>query len=163
MLRGSRPDAYETEVVEVGEGGARAACLRAVGDPGDGFGTLMQMVAADDYREKRLRFRARVRGESVEKWSGLWMRVDGPGDQSLAFDNMEDRALRGSFDWTAAEVVLDAPAESEAVAFGLVLVGGGAAWLTHVLFETVTQEVAITGGPRNRHLSRQPQNLDFSG
>jgi hypothetical protein len=159
IISGSRSDAYEAAIMPLAGSGSRAASLRAVRDPGDGFGTLMQMLAAEDYRGKRLRFSASVKGEDVRNWSGLWMRVDGQRSQ-LEFDNMQDRPLHGTFEWTAAEIVLDAPSESEAVAFGLLLAGTGTVWLRDVRFEAVSGDAALEEtAPR---LRREPRNLDFS-
>ena len=88
------------------------------------------------------------------------MRVDGatPG-APLAFDNMQNRPLRGSFDWRRVEVVLDVPSEASAVAFGLLLTGRGAVRMSHLGLEVVDQSVSVT----DTYLRpRQPINLDFS-
>ena len=45
---------------------------------GDGFGTLMQMISADEYRGGRWKLTARMRTEDAHK-AQMWMRVDGAG------------------------------------------------------------------------------------
>src|SRR3982074_3808572 len=104
----------------------------------------MQMVLAERYRGRRLRFAATVRGESIETWAGLWMRIDGRNDEELGLDNMEERPLSGTFDWGRFEVVLDVPVEAHAIAFGVLLARSGQVWLRDVKLEIVTFDVALT-------------------
>jgi hypothetical protein len=76
------------------------------------------MFKADAYRNKRMRFAAVVKSESVAVWTGLWIRIDGPEDgKALGFDNMLNRPIHGTTDWQKCEVVLDVPQESVYVAF----------------------------------------------
>ncbi|MGE5360602.1 MAG: hypothetical protein ACM3NQ_16425, partial [Bacteroidales bacterium] len=70
------------------------------------FGTWATVIDANPYLGKRLRLSAYVRTEVVANWVGLWMRVDGPKGY-LTFDNMENRAIRGTTDWKKYDVVLD--------------------------------------------------------
>jgi hypothetical protein len=58
-------------------------------------------------------------------------------------------------------VVLDVPAEAEAIALGVLLVGEGEAWLSGCAVETVGTDVETTGHDA-RDLPDQPQNLDFT-
>jgi hypothetical protein len=155
-----RPGLYDAGVEPIDDGEARAAYLRSVADPGQGFATLMQMVLAERYRGQRLRFAATVRGESIETWAGLWMRIDGRNDEELGLDNMEERPLSGTFDWGRFEVVLDVPAEAHAIAFGVLLARLGQVWLRDVKLEIVSSDVPLTR--RRRPIAPNPQNLDFS-
>ena len=50
-----------------------------------------------------------VKSNEVEKYAGLWMRVDGQQNQVLSFDNMQNRPFRETTDWKKYEVVLDVP------------------------------------------------------
>lgn len=70
-----------------------------MGDEAKGFGTLTQWFRADEYRGKRLRMTAYVRTSGVERWAGLWMRIDGKEKTGLAFDNMMRRPVKGTTDW----------------------------------------------------------------
>src|SRR4026209_321775 len=65
-----------------------------------GFGTLMQEFQPGDFRGKRVRMSAYVRSRKVTDWAGLWMRVDGSGGKTLSFDNMQDRPIKASTDWS---------------------------------------------------------------
>ena len=120
----------------------------------------MQQFKADAYRGQRLRLAALVCSEGVERWAGLWMRVDGAGRHSLAFDNMQNRGITGTTDWTLYSVVLDvAQRESTLIAFGVLLSGAGQIRIADVRIEPVGLDVPSTGGPQLRD---HPINLDFT-
>jgi hypothetical protein len=115
----------------------------------DGTGTMMQDIAPDDYLGKRVRFSGYVRARGVKNWAGLWMRVDSQTNprgcgEMLAFDNMEDRPIMGSSEWTRYDVVLDVAKEAKGIAFGILLKGEGTVWLSGASFEVVGTEVAST-------------------
>jgi hypothetical protein len=77
----------------------------------DGFGTLMQSIRSGKYKGKRIRLSGLVRSQEVVGWAGLWMRVDQAKD-IIAFDNMQDRPIKGTTGWQQYEVVLDVPQDS---------------------------------------------------
>lgn len=145
-LAGSRPQAYELlpEPADAPGGRPGALVLRTVGDPGDGFGTMSQGISAEPHRGRRVRLRATVRGQYVADWAGLWMRVDGRARPALAFDNMQDRPLRGTFDWRSLAVVLDVPDEATSIAFGVLMVGTGAVHVVDADLEAVGEDVPVT-------------------
>lgn len=161
LLAGSRRDCYEIGV-KLGEAaaGKPAAYLRSTTDPSGGFGTLMQQIVPDEFVGKRLRFSGAVRSEAVLNWAGLWMRVDGAReDPMLAFDNMHDRGIKGSTDWSRYSVVLDVPEKATNIAFGVLLNGEGAVWVADLALEAVGLEAPTTGEWRR---ASKPLNLDFS-
>jgi RNA polymerase sigma factor (sigma-70 family) len=162
FMAGDHPGQYAHEITPGPEAGRRAARVSfASQDSPGGFGTLMQMFKADDYRGKRMRFSAEARTKDVDGWLGLWMRVDGDTQRSLAFDNMQSRAVKGTTDWERYDVVLDVAEEATAIAFGVLLSGRGEGWISGVRFEPVGPEVATTGGG-TRGIADSPANLDFS-
>ena len=163
---GSHPKDYEMSLDRNGpHGGNACAYLKSVVPETSGFGTLMQMFKADEYRGKRVRMSGYVKAKDASDWAGLWMRVDGARkDEMLAFDNMEDRAIKGTIDWKKYEIVLDVPENSEMVAFGLLLSGKGQAWMDDLQFETVGKDVPTTGRTTAGAASRSakiPLNLNF--
>ena len=128
-----------------------------------GFGTYMQMFDASDYLGKRVRFSAMVKTEDVQNWASLWMRVDGE-NKAIAFDNMQNRSLKGTQTWTRSAVVLDVDAKlAKRIAFGIMLAGKGAMWVNNVKFETVGEDVPVTDMTKNSppSLPKKPANLDF--
>jgi hypothetical protein len=128
----------------VGRSGGGSGHVTAASQASDGFGSLSQIIRADDYRGKRLRFSAYVKTRDVAgRGAGLWMRVDGNGG-TTGFDNMQSRPLLGNADWTRVSVVLDVPVEAEGILFGLILASGGEAWIDDASLEVVGTDVAST-------------------
>ncbi len=65
-------------------------------------------------------------GEEIEDgWGGLWMRVDGRDRKITAFDNMQNRSIKGTTDWSTYSVVLDVSEEAVDVSFGTLMSGKG--------------------------------------
>jgi hypothetical protein len=160
---GSRPADYEMGVDRtVRHAGSFSAFVRSREDAG-GFGTLLQSVGAESYRGKRIRLSGWVRAEGIEPgWAGLWLRVDGPADEDgqaevLAFDNMGDRKITGTSDWTRHDIVLEVPETAESLFYGLLLQQTGQVWMDELQIEVVTGDVPVTGTWR----AQRPRNLDF--
>jgi TIR domain len=110
-----------------------------------GFGTLMTMIEANPYRGKRLEMTGYAKSTSVGGWAGLWMRIDGPLQELLGFDNMHDRPIIGTTSWTKIRIVLEVPAESSRIAYGVVLDGEGQVWIDDIKFDVVGEEIPTTG------------------
>src|SRR5580658_5580470 len=109
LITGSKPQEYDCEVdSQAMYNNKPSAYLEAKKADVEGFGTLMQFFSAGQYTEKRVRLSAFVKSEGVRDWAGLWMRVD-KGKKLLAFDNMQDRPIKGTTAWHNYEVVLDVP------------------------------------------------------
>ncbi len=124
-----------------------------------GFGTLSQIFDAKKYHGHRLRLTAEIRSEEVVNQALMWLRVDGCNrKESLAFDNMNERPIKGTTDWQSYEIVLDVPKEATAIAFGVILRGSGKVFFDNFRFESVAQTVV----PERRKLALGPSNLDFS-
>jgi hypothetical protein len=161
---GSAPADYEMGMdTVVRHTGRASAFIEAKGKDSKGFGTLMQTADPGDLKGKRVRLSAYVKSEKVDDWAGLWFRVDGEGRSNfaLAFDNMQDRPIKGTNDWTRVFIVLDVPQEARALAFGILMNGSGRVWMDDLKFEVVGTDVPVTGASGG---SRQgPQNLDFEG
>jgi len=156
-LAGSKPASYEAGTDEQAEYNAHpSAYLKSKEIVTDGFGTLMQNFSAEKYLGKRVRFSAFVKSEHVEDWAGLWMRVD-KGSELVSLDNMQDRAIKGTTEWKAYEVVLDVPPDATGISFGVLLARTGAVWLNSVKFEMVDASIPVTGRPSRE----EPTNLDF--
>ena len=167
ILAGSNPGDYSAAVdAAVKHSGAGSGSLRsnAADETEYRFGTLMQQSAPGAYRGKRVRMSAFIKATDVTAWAGLWMRVDGPSRNGssppLAFDNMVDRPIKGTSDWTRYAIVLDVDAKATNLAYGVLLAGGGAVWLDDVSFEVVDARVPTTGTAAEEP-RRSPINLGF--
>ena len=141
------------------EGGKSSATVKSIVPTTQGFGTLMQMSQVGEYGGKRIRLSGWVKSEKLTDWAGLWLRIDGPNPLApLGFDNMGGRPIKGTTDWTRYEIVLDVPAEAQRLAFGLLVSGGGQAWMDDLKFEVVPTTVKTTGAAL---APPAPSNLNF--
>lgn len=113
----------------------------------DGVGYLRQLLRPESFAAKRVRFSAYVKtlgiAGSVPRGAGLWMRIDGDRG-TVGFDNMAERAIVRSADWTKYEIVLDVPSKAIGITFGLLLSTPGDAWIDDVTVEVVEKEVRAT-------------------
>jgi hypothetical protein len=145
IASGSHPQDYKMGIdPDTSHGGKSSGTIKSVSDHPAGFGMLMQTVSADKYRGRRLRLTGYVKSREVEQWSGLWMRVDGKKYLPLAFDNMQDRPVKGTTEWQKVEIVLDVPEKAVSIAFGLMLMGGGQVWVDDIQLKTVSRDVRVT-------------------
>ena len=165
-MAGSKPADYESGVdLRTSFSGLSSGYLTSKQPIVDGYGTLMQSFSAEYYLGTRLRLKAWVRSENVQQWAGLWMRVDGQsGGMYLAFDNMEDRPIKGTTDWREYQVVLDVSPEASAISIGIALTGTGTVWMAGSKVEQVDGNVPTTGTAfkdRGRRLPKDPTNLGF--
>jgi len=146
FLSGASLESYRgTSDLDVHHGGRASGRLEFVDteEPDAGAGTLMQSIPADPYRGRRLRMSAFVRTKDVERWAGLWMRIDRPEGRSR-FDNMQSRPIVGTTEWSRYEVVLDVPDDAASIHFGIVQDGPGTSWIDDVSLEPVGSDVAST-------------------
>lgn len=164
MLTGVYPHQYQVGIDRktVHRGTASGMIKAEASANTQGFGTLMQMFKADQYREKRLRLSGFVKTEQAHM-AGLWMRIDGKDEEPLAFDNMQDRPISGTTDWMSYEVVLNVSASAQAIAFGILLGGPGQVWVDGIRLEEVDPSVPVTDimGKDHSLLPEEPVNLDF--
>lgn len=145
----------DTAIEESGSPNLTLKCIEEV----EGFVGIMQSFDADNYLGKRLRFSALVKSEGIERgWGGLWMRIDDHGRRSSAFDNMQDRPIKGTTDWLRHSVVLDVSEEASGIFFGTLMIGKGQLWVKDLKFEAVGRETPTTG--RQKRL--EPGNLELA-
>lgn len=159
-IAGNKPTGYESGIDALATHDSRpSAFLKSKQPVVHGFGTLMQDFRAARYVGKRVRFSAFVKTDDARDWAGLWMRVDN-GPKQLAFDNMQDRPIKGTTDWRRYEVVLDVPQDATGIFFGVLLSGAGSVWINDVKFEVVGPTVLPTDGDKLQRPD-EPTNLDF--
>ncbi|MDX1579507.1 MAG: hypothetical protein R3266_13560 [Gemmatimonadota bacterium] len=148
LLTGRDADDYElVRDMEVARSGEASLRLAARGNRHrDDWAVSVQMVDATPYRGRRVRLRGWLRSDDLGS-GGLWMRIDGIVEGRaalLALDNMEDREIEGTEDWTEREIVLDVAPESVTILFGAMIAGDGALWVDDLAFEGVEEDVALT-------------------
>ncbi len=147
ILAGSAPQDYTVgyETSGLVNGSRMYGLISSKADAkGAGFGTIMQMISAEDYRGQRVRFSGLLRPRDVESGAGLWFRVDASDGKILAFDNMQSRPVLGTQEWKRYEVVVDVPEQGTRIAFGVLLIGKGKLGINALQFEEVGRNVATT-------------------
>jgi beta-lactamase regulating signal transducer with metallopeptidase domain len=161
FLAGSKPANYRTGVdKQMLRAGLPSAYLLSSVQDADGFGTLMQSIGASQYAGKRVRLRGWIRARDVTNWAGLWMRID-KGQAMVGFDNMRNRAIRGTRQWKIYDVVLNVPTDATGISFGTLLAGPGEVWLNDLKFEVVGQDVPTTAEASDSAPPATPVNLNF--
>jgi hypothetical protein len=119
--------------------------IRSVENDISGFGTYMSKILPGKYSGKRLKMSGYMKSSDVNVWAGFWLRVDQPIGKPLAFDNMNDRGIKGTTNWAKYEIILDVPANAVGIAFGAILNGNGQIWFSEPDFEIVDNSIPTTG------------------
>lgn len=110
----------------------------------DDFGTYMTSIDPKEYLGKRIRLRGMLKSTDVKEWAGFWLRVDGENkEKSLAFDNMYNRSIKGTTDWTSYDIVLDVSKKATNIAYGALISKEGS-----IAFKDVTIEVVSNNVPK---------------
>ena len=97
---------------------------------GASFGTLVQSIAAEVYRGRRIKLAASVRTEVTGggNQGQMWLRVDQMDGQITFFDNMDDRPIR-SPEWQRFEIEGEVSEDANRIYFGCFLRGSGRVWV----------------------------------
>ena len=163
FMSGSEPGQYSAMVdKETFHSGTQSAKVTNSQPSASGFGTLMQEASPDEYKGKRWRMTFWLKTEAVQGWTSGWMRVDGKkGDSPLAFDNMQDRLIKGTTDWRQYSIVLDVSEQSTKIAFGIMLSGDGKIWIDDIQFEEVDNSVPVTCMYARKKYLTTAKNLNF--
>lgn len=145
LKTGSKPESYEIGKSSVQFENLPTYYLKSIVNVDNGFGTLSKVLSASDYTGKRVRLSGYIKSENVDNHAGMWMRVDGsePGN-TLAFDNMYNRPIKGTNDWTKYDIVLDFSDKSSLITYGVLLSGNGQLWISNLSFEVVGKDVPTT-------------------
>ncbi|MBC7896101.1 MAG: erythromycin esterase family protein [Cytophagaceae bacterium] len=176
----ARADLYDVGTDQgIRRGGATAGYLRSKTSAVDNtsFATMGQSLSALGWRGRRIRLTGWMHAEDIEgPGAGLWMRVDTRSGYA-GFDNMGNRAIRGSQDWASHSITLDVPADAIGISFGFLMQGRGIARVDDLQLEVVDASVPTTGSavpvvvPGDSvareagyvRLPHAPVNLDFEG
>ena len=163
VVAGSAPKDYEfaRDGTTAASGKFSASITAKSGASANGFGTLMQMVDADNYRGALWRLSGYMKTGDAGR-AQMWMRVDGPDRKILSFENMDSRPVAGTTDWTRYDIVLDVPADSVDIAFGFFLAQAGTVWGDDFKLEKVVSTVPLTSAsPVTPSRPKEPVNTDF--
>jgi C-terminal processing protease CtpA/Prc len=106
--------------------GRRSVRLERNAASPDMFSTITRAVRLD-FRGTSIEWRGFLRTEDVSEFTGLWLREDGLGGP-VAFDNMQQRQIKGTHDWTEYSITLPLRSEARQIFFGVLIAGTGKVW-----------------------------------
>jgi C-terminal processing protease CtpA/Prc len=123
---------FGVKVVDTGcRTGRCAMMMGAANAPANIFGNLMQALPAGGYTLRHIRLRAAIRVEGAQTHAQMWLRLD-RADHSAAFlENMGNRPVTSS-EWKTYDIETDVPEDVAQLVFGVILFGGGTAWVDDV-------------------------------
>lgn len=160
FLAGSNPESYEIGVVKNNERGGNVAFMKSIDTKIKGFGTIMQNFVPEKFLEKKVKLTCYIKSNDVKKWAGMWMRIDGSDKKTLGFDNMQNRPIKGTTNWTKYEIILKVPKEAINLAYGVLTSGTGEVLIDDFKFEIVSDDYNNTGHQGSIILT-EPTNVNF--
>ena len=93
------------------------------------FGVITGTLPIELVAGKTVEFKGWIKTKDVKNgYAGLWFRVDGENNAVLGFDNMYDRGLEGTNDWTQVSIKMDVSKDVKNINFGGLFPGEGTAW-----------------------------------
>ncbi|HEX7077588.1 MAG TPA: S41 family peptidase [Candidatus Eisenbacteria bacterium] len=110
----------------VHEGRYSGRIERVAGSPSDFSAFALEIPV--DFPGDTLELRGWMKYEGVAGYVGLWQRQDG-ANGTLAFDNMEERGLKGTAGWAEYRVALPLAPKAKKVSVGALLAGEGRLWV----------------------------------
>ncbi len=161
LIAGTAPKDYEFARDGTTAASGKFSASISAKSGANGFGTLMQVIDADNYRGARWKLSGYLKTNDARR-AQMWMRVDGSDHKVVSFDNMDSRPVTGTTGWTRYDIVLDVPADSVDIAFGFFLAQAGTVWGDNFRLEKVTSTVPVTS-PTSVAPSRpkEPVDTDF--
>jgi C-terminal processing protease CtpA/Prc len=125
---GGPPGTLFLDSTIVHEGRYSGRAERAEGSP-SAFSTFTMSIPVD-FKGDTLELRGWLKYENVTGFVGLWQRQDArSGGRSVQFDNMAERQLKGTADWTEYRSKLPISPQARTLVFGALLVGQGRMWV----------------------------------
>jgi C-terminal processing protease CtpA/Prc len=123
---GGPPGTISIDEVIVHAGRRSARLERNAASP-EMSSTITKVVPVD-FGGTRIEWRGFLRTDDVSEFTGLWLREDGPAG-AVAFDNMQQRQIKGTHDWTEYSITLPLRSEARQIFFGVLIVGTGKVWV----------------------------------
>lgn len=123
------------------------------------FVAVSQSIAPENYRGKKVRFRAFVKTADLTPGAQaqLWMRVDRENKQMGAFDNMQNRPILVE-DWKPFEIVLKIDDDAKNIIVGAIVVGNCKVQVDTTSIEVVDDDTETTEALKNANGSSTSAN-----
>ena len=122
---GGTPDTLSLDR-ETKHSGEAAGRIDRAANRTDQFSTFTTWIPID-FTGAKIELRGYLRTKDVSGFAGFWMREDGPGGV-LAFDNMQQRQIDGTREWTEYRIELPLAPAARQLFFGALLGGHGTVW-----------------------------------
>jgi hypothetical protein len=131
-------------LIENSSAGPADFTIMSRGETAVRLATINQVIRADNYRGQRIRLFAFVKTEKIEQMGCIWMRFD-DDSRMLLIDEMDDRPITGTRDWTRYEIIMDVPKDAVRIVIGGALRGQGKIWVDDFQLDVVPESVPQTG------------------
>tara|TARA_R110002073_G_C9441547_1_gene577404 strand:+ start:51 stop:1775 length:1725 start_codon:yes stop_codon:yes gene_type:complete len=96
------------------------------------FGFISNVLPFKYAKGKSIELKGKVKTEKVKNgYAGLWLNAQND-DGSNTFDNMNERGLTSSTEWTEVSIKLDIKHSVNNITFGALLTGQGKAWFDNL-------------------------------
>ena len=82
-----------------------------------------------DFKGNTVTVKAFMKLEGVEKPIGLLLRIDGDRNETLQFNNMQQKGIVGTHDWKEYSVTLPLPENAKTILIGAIHSGKGKLWV----------------------------------
>lgn len=145
--------------------GEKVACIEHSDCPAHAEVWLWNDIDASGYIGKRVKLTAYLKSEAVTGTATIGLRMKSANNGCAGLDEMDNRPIKGTTDWTKCETVMDVPPDTVHIRIGARLQGSGIMWVGGLSFEEVGGDVPVTDnyamGCRGVW-PNQPLNLDFA-
>jgi erythromycin esterase len=161
---------YEVKLDEASARSGKVGLRMTRKKPG-GFGVATGSLPAAVAKGKKVRLGGEIKTEDVKGgYAGLWLRVDGPDNQVLGFDNMavrikdgktaeDDRGVKGTTDWKRYTIEVDVDPRVTNINFGCLLTGDGTARFDNLSVDLDGKPYDEAGKAAQAALALKPEQL----
>lgn len=149
---------YDLDIDSLAHSGEKSGKISSIGS-GSSFGSIVYSIPGN-YAGKKITLEGYMKIKDVKNGhAGLILRIDGASG-SLAFDNMEHKAITGTKDWKKYSITLEYPEGAKMIYLGGILVGKGEAWFDDFVLK-IDGESIQTLEEVERVLSKAEQDKEF--
>jgi CHAT domain-containing protein/uncharacterized protein HemY len=141
---------FEVKLTDKGcRSGTRCAMMTGVANPGGAPGNLIQILPAAGYTLHRIRLLSAIRVEGEQTHAQMWLRLDRADNTPVFFENMVYRPVTSS-QWNTYDIEADVADDVSQIVFGVMLFGGGTAWVDDISLDILGDVFKDGTGPTQR-------------
>ena len=148
LISGNAGNQIQLDSTEKQSGNYSLLIRRDVAGDEDSFLGAFYVVPAI-YQGNEISLKAYIKAIGVTQPIGLMLRIDGESGDVLQFDNMTQRGITGSEEWTEYSVTLELPEEAEQFCIAIFLNGSGKLWVDN--FSLTIDDKVIRGIPPRQY------------